>query len=205
VVAASTLAVVAVGGDCMPAHRFFAHTTPLVCVLAASCIAHVPALARRWRTTVAILAACNVVLWRLDPAIERRIADDQIAYWGRQVGVWMRAHLPPDAVVAVNTAGSVPYYSRLRVIDMLGLNDAHIGHRQLDLGKGIPGHEKADGAYVLARRPDYIQLGSPLGSRRAQFLSDRELWRHPAFHQAYADTAFALPSGRSFVLWVRRR
>jgi hypothetical protein len=33
----------------------------------------------------------------------------------------------------------------LRVIDMLGLNDAHIGHTSTaDLGKGRAGHEKGD-------------------------------------------------------------
>ena len=49
----------------------------------------------------------------------------------------------------------------LRVIDMLGLNDAHIGHTSTaDLGKGRAGHEKGDGKYVLSRSPDYILMGN---------------------------------------------
>jgi len=41
-------------------------------------------------------------------------------------------------------------------IDMLGLTDRHIAHLPIPLGTGIPGHEKYDTAYVLARRPDYL-------------------------------------------------
>ena len=42
----------------------------------------------------------------------------------------------PEAVVASTPAGSIAYHMNLRVIDMLGLNDAHIGHTSTaDSGK----------------------------------------------------------------------
>jgi len=37
------------------------------------------------------------------------------------LGRWIDTHLPPDAIVAVNDAGAIPYVSRRRIVDLLGL------------------------------------------------------------------------------------
>jgi hypothetical protein len=54
----------------------------------------------------------------------------------------------------VDAAGKIPYYSRLRAIDMLGLADAHVAHRPA--AAFSVGHSKHDADYVLARGPDLI-------------------------------------------------
>lgn len=60
----------------------------------------------------------------------------------------------PDALLAIDAAGKVPYYSELETIDMLGLNDIHIAMSE---AKGsIPGHNKFDPDYVFRRQPDLI-------------------------------------------------
>ena len=105
---------------------------------------------------------------------------------------WLDTHALPQAVVASTPAGSIAYHMNLRVIDMLGLNDAHIGHTSTaDLGKGRAGHEKGDGKYVLSRSPDYILMGNvavlpyPVDKERmAKKLvrkSEHELWAEPRF------------------------
>lgn len=71
------------------------------------------------------------------------------------VGRFLREVAPPGALIAVNHAGAVPYYSGLRTLDMTGLNDRHIAH---EVGGGL--HEKFDEDYVLRCRPDYIVLNS---------------------------------------------
>jgi hypothetical protein len=57
-------------------------------------------------------------------------------------------------LLAVDAAGKIPFYSGLSVVDMLGLNDAHIAH--LPAAYFEAGHNKYDPDYVLARRPDLI-------------------------------------------------
>ncbi|HEY8048086.1 MAG TPA: hypothetical protein VIE63_02860, partial [Ramlibacter sp.] len=54
--------------------------------------------------------------------------------------------------IAVLDAGAIPYYSGLRAIDMVGLNDAHIAH--------LPGGfmAKWDNEYVLAQEPLVVQF-----------------------------------------------
>jgi arabinofuranosyltransferase len=75
-----------------------------------------------------------------------------------QMGLWLRDHVPADTHIAVDAAGQIPFYSDLRALDLYGLNDLTIAHREVEsMGKGTPGHEKMDMDYVLfTAQPDYI-------------------------------------------------
>ncbi len=73
------------------------------------------------------------------------------------VGRFLGTCLPPDSVIAVYSAGMVPYYSRLRTVDMFGLSDRHLARSTPPRG-GWVGHEKHDGAYIYSKRPDLILL-----------------------------------------------
>ena len=71
------------------------------------------------------------------------------------VGTWLAAHVRPDAVLAIHSSGTVPFYAKLATIDMWGLSDRHIASREMpDMGQGMPGHEKSDVDYVFGREPD---------------------------------------------------
>ncbi len=109
---------------------------------------------------------------------------------------WLEANAPRGSVVAATPAGSIAYYMHLPVIDMLGLNDEHIAHVNVrNTGRGRAGHEKGDGRYVLARRPEFILLGNvavlprPLTdadmARRLVLKSEHEIWNDPGFHRDY--------------------
>jgi hypothetical protein len=90
-----------------------------------------------------------------------------------------------DPLVAVDAAGAVPYFSGLRSLDMLGLNDAHIArHHDASFGRGVQGHELGDGAYVLSRAPDIIVAGV-LGSSQLSFRGGREMADDPRFEAWY--------------------
>jgi hypothetical protein len=64
----------------------------------------------------------------------------------------------PGAEVVTYWAGIPAYFSRFRPIDAMGYADRHIARRPLrpgiDAGNYVPGHQKRDPAYLLARRPD---------------------------------------------------
>ncbi len=93
------------------------------------------------------------------------------------IGRWLHEAAPPDAVVGVLAAGQIPYYSRLRAHDMLGLNDVHIANLDVGrMGRGTPGHEKLDPDYTLTQiRPDVI-----VGGDRLVYFK-----RHPVFERDY--------------------
>jgi arabinofuranosyltransferase len=195
--------VVSVGGDVMPAYRFFAGLLPLLALVAARALD--PMDPRVALGAVLVLVGSAQGLGYTHPDLYGRVQNGNVGRNGREVGLWLAANLPPDTRIATNTAGSVPYFSGLPTIDMLGLNDATIAHTPAPrLGTGKAGHERANGAYVLDRRPDVVLLGAARGSRRAVFRSDRQLVADPRFSEDYAVRTAALPSGAELTVWLRR-
>ena len=198
--------VVIVGGDCMPAFRFLVPVVPLLALFAGI---GVSAVSRRYLLPVLltlILAGYGVYEMLNAPRITPHIRIDLVAYNGREVGLWLKDNVPPGTLVATNAAGALAYYSELPIVDMLGLNDVHIAHRKIaNLGAGTAGHEKGDGAYVLSRNPDLIQFYSSAGSFEPEFLSDKELWAMPEFHQRYVARGFYVPALKGKVVFYVKR
>jgi arabinofuranosyltransferase len=118
---------------------------------------------------------------------------DPAARVGTVVGKHIARSWPAGSLVALNTAGAIPFYAtNHRYIDMLGINDKHIARRRIVQGfvarwQPMAGHEKGDGAYVLSRSPDYIIVGPAQGSEINQpwFLSDFEMMQDPRFSRDY--------------------
>ncbi len=202
-VLASAVYVAAVGGDHAPAFRFIAPVTPFICLLAA---AGIETVVGRLRTTAvraagavlltAALVGFNLLATYRSPLVFRAVAADHVAYLGRLAGELLAREARPGAVIATNTAGTIPYYSGLKTIDMLGLNDVHIAHLRLPMGKGLAGHEKWDAEYVLAQRPDYIQFGSATGNSQPCFRGDSAIWLLPEFRQLYRLKIYHLVEGK---------
>jgi hypothetical protein len=200
---------VAVGGDWMLGYRLFHPLVAIGAVLAPFALAGIAARSRAWipepaaaLAMVAVFGATNLAATFRDPHVA--VASERtLVYAGLRIGEWMRANLPPDALLATNTAGSIPYASRLPIVDMMGLNDRTIARRR-DLPEGWRGIEKGDGRYVLSRRPDYVQLGSFLGSPVPLFLSDIELFALEEFHRSYELVRFEIDPQTTLRLWRRR-
>ncbi|KPL18010.1 MAG: hypothetical protein AMJ92_10055 [candidate division Zixibacteria bacterium SM23_81] len=206
VAATYTMYIILVGGDCMPAFRFFAPIAPLLCLVSAMSISLLIRKKLAALLIVTVFVLYNIAQMRIDSEIYGHIIHDKVALHGKEVGLWFRKHTSPQAVIATNTAGSVPFFAKLKTIDMLGMNDNRIAHRQISgMGKGWAGHEKGDGAYVLSRSPDYILFGSSLGSQYPVFLSDKELYMNPAFHRRYSLKVHRLASGRSLWVYEKRK
>jgi arabinofuranosyltransferase len=172
-----SLYIIDSGGDWMPFFRFFVPILPMAYVLIVhgaidgadwlSRRVHMGAAAPALSLALAAALAFSAVRVRDDggarnpagfeanPEILPGAVDTEVH---REIGSWMRANLPADYEVALVASGIVPYYSRLPTIDMLGVNDRHIAHRDIPLGYGVAGHEKEDGGYVVSREPEIIWL-----------------------------------------------
>ncbi len=155
--------IVGVGGDFgfFFGPRFLLPALPFVLLLAAEGVRALAALSPP-SSRRAIAGAGLAVLVALALVFSWPRKADDLKYvslinesW-TELGRWLRAESPPEAVVAVGAVGRIPFYSQRPTIDMLGLTDAHIAHLAMPLGKGMAGHEKFDMGYVLGRRPDYL-------------------------------------------------
>jgi hypothetical protein len=141
---------------------------------------------------IAWVAASCLLFWfgraqQADPNIAMaHWRQPPVAVMAATIGNTLRAAFEArDPLVAVDAAGAIPFFSGLRSLDMLGLNDAHIArHHDESFGRGVQGHEVGDGNYVLSREPDIIVAGV-LGSSQLAFRSGREMSADPRFHAQY--------------------
>ncbi len=187
------------GGDHMAAARVLLPAIGPLSLLAIAAIGSLPvALGRNVGLLCLLLlvvAAFNARSFRMDWA----------AFNGTIVGQHIQTAWPAGSVVALNTAGSTPFFGRGHVyIDMLGLNDRVIAKRDdvpfLAQRQKTPGHGKGDAAYVLSRQPDYIILGGAEGIDVADaekwFLTGVELKALPEFAECYQKqtTPLTVPS-----------
>jgi hypothetical protein len=162
--------IVYVGGDSLVRFRLFVPVLPLFYALvAASAGGLLRALPLsnvrpRWALEAAGAAAVlALLLFTLSSSSDPNVDIERDAVDGREaMGRWLRDNLPDDTTIAVIPAGAIPYESGLTTIDMLGINDEHIAHRDLPLGSFGAGHEKYDTEYVLDRQPDIIILADAL-------------------------------------------
>ena len=180
------LYVTAQGGDNFPGGRMYLPVVPLLFTALAALFAHFPRhRASVWLTGALVLSLVAGYLG--DQQTLDTVAAERTLFTIRyNAAQYLRTHFPQDTLIALNPAGVIPYYSGMRTIDMLGLNDFHIAHhgrRDLSLPYA---HQAGDGPYVLRRSPDIILLGNAASLLPAPFVSDQGIWSSGAFHKDYA-------------------
>ena len=192
----SWLAYVAlVGGDSLLLFRFLAPILPVFFALIVAStgtllmmICTEQPLSKRVASAAFAVVVLSAIAFTLYPTANQsdRIRGERSAVHDRGViGRWMRDALPATTTVAAVPVGAIAYESRLVTIDMLGITDEHIAHRDLPLGEFPAGHEKYDTEYVLDRQPDIIILFDGLSSE-PWTSADYDTLRH-VFILAVAD------------------
>ena len=147
------------GGDWMPFARLL---TPAIAPAACLAALGAAALGSRWSP----LWLVSVALWVAAQALATSPPHDvspMEAYrvdLGRRLATVAR----PDDLLATDMAGIIPYYSGLPTLDMNGLTDRHIATE----GEPYGPMGKIDRAYVISRRPTFIQTNN-VGEVRALF------------------------------------
>lgn len=192
--------VVSVGGDWMPAWRMLAPIIPVASVLLLSLWReHV-----RWqplatsaplgRALFVVAAGVLVMTSRVHPNLIPRVV-----YWSQgidayeQIGEWFRRSLPPDTWVATIANGALSYYSRLPMIDMMGLTDEHIARNGQRAPRGMLGHSAYDFAYVVRRRPQVVAFLGGVGFQQEAFHCRPK----KEFQAAYDVVPFRFPASAS--------
>ena len=203
--------VVFVGGDIFPGYR---HLTPLIVVLAFAVAEASWLLASALQGRRVVFAALSIVvlaafvpsaLGQSEDKWIKRAMTERWEWDARDLALLLKDVFGKEQpVIAVTAAGSLPYWSELPSLDMMGLNDYYLPrHRPADFGKGMVGHELGDGQYVLDQKPDLIifDVGSPNPSWR----TGDQLKALPEFSERYSPVSVRVePTGVTAVLFVAR-
>ncbi|MCD4708620.1 MAG: hypothetical protein K8S62_12880 [Candidatus Sabulitectum sp.] len=166
--------LILIGGDIFPAYR---HFVPLVILFTWISIEEFPQIKRTFRT-IFLFVVILLLFIALQYADSRsREAREERWEWNGQVTalVLKEAFGEREPLLAVTAAGSLPYWSELPSLDMLGLNDRYLAVNQGDGDKrGLLGHNVCNPDYILELQPDIISFnvaGEPSGLAIAESLS----------------------------------
>jgi arabinofuranosyltransferase len=163
--------VVRVGGDFME----FRMMVPLV-PFWSLCVLAVPALClRRRRLAWATAGLIVVVAWAGSRhhqksfkylagiesvrGLSRHLTAQRWVLAGEVLGEVFRGH-EDEVTIAVTASGAIPYHSRLRTIDMLGLSDPVVAREGIPY-KTQPGHERTASFHYLMQRGVNLVVGHP--------------------------------------------
>jgi arabinofuranosyltransferase len=201
--------VIYIGGDIFPAYR---HLTPLI-VLFAFALAEgfallFTAIGSRslWSYALAALALVALVPYSRAQAADKWIGRATTERWewqAKDLAVLLKtAFGAARPRLAVTAAGSLPYWSGLPALDMMGLSDYYLPrNRPANFGSGMVGHELGDGRYVLDQRPDIIIFD--VGAAEPSWRTGDELKKLPEFSQWYVPVRVRVePSGFDAVMFV---
>lgn len=204
-----TAYAVSIGGDTFRGRRHFVPDAVILALIVAQGAQAAMLLGARARRiawiSFAVLGAALTVL----QARDARLPKEKWA-WARDsesLGLFLRtAFGAKDPLLAVEPAGGMPYYSEMRALDMLGLNDAVLTRLKPEtFGTGRVGHELGDGRYTLSRRPDILMFCRPRNDGRACFRGSQELLRRPAFRREHrlVDIEGRVPKRVGSSVWFR--
>lgn len=118
------------------------------------------------------------------------------------VGHWLRQNVPGDTLLAIHSAGTIPYASGLPTIDLWGLSDRHIAKAPIsDMGAGTAGHEKRDYDYAFGLNPAlYIPEHGMLTDEPLRLIIPKDFPLD--FEEAYDQTSIRIDD-RWLNLWHR--
>jgi hypothetical protein len=193
------LYVVLVGGDWMPAWRFFVPVLPLGSALLASLWSFNSAdtfLSTGRRPAIGVFAlGCAI---SVGVSLFSSNLLPLVRTWNAQVeglceiGRWLNRTLPSETLVGTYANGSLSYYSQLPTLDLLGLTDEHIARSGQRMREGPQGHIAFDYCYVAARRPALVSLAGggfePTPIKRVS---------RPELKPYYDPVSFWFPASRS--------
>jgi hypothetical protein len=191
-------------GDWMAFGRFFLPTLPLVIILFFTLLSLIrlhyeqSSSKLKWKfvSIVAILLFAGLNVYQTKKAI---LHQDSYPYNVMnssqlvQLGKWLNQKSPPETVIALRRQGAIPYYSKMKSIDILGLTEKKIAkniYREKDLIK----QNQINAAYILKQKPNIIIL-FPFTSEYEGFQFDKSKPEEKLFYIEYLLYKQALQEG----------
>lgn len=183
------------GGDNMVGYRALLPIVPLLYVMV---VKGLDGMSRRAVVFVAVVVSLyhigvynfgNIYGSSWNVHVTRQAEQWRLAHVERmELALALKERVEPGGSIAVNAAGVLPYYSELKTIDMLGLNNEYLAHHG-DRDRSMAyGHQVGDGEWVLEQKPDVILLGGAGSKKGDRFFGDAVIERSPEFVRNYNAT-----------------
>lgn len=201
-----TLAIVFIGGDVLPLHRFFLPVLALVYIIFAKSIQSlIEDATRNFRIQLGLGVLVFLLLGmysiknyynELNGILEKRSYEaglvKKMEIYSRFINsISLQYGKVPS--VSLSTIGAMSYYSNARIIDLIGLTDEYIAHNPIEesgIDESLPlawKEKRYNIRYVLDQKPDYIIF--PAGAKPSAY-PEAALFAASKFHELYYPQIF---------------
>ena len=203
--------LVAAGGDWMPLGRHIVPVLPIVLFLIADFLSRMDRdsrlrLAGLEATPSGVVLAAIVVLSLFQSAQDPQSQRLQSSYKSCMenatvaMGRWFDEYSPPGSSIVARDIGALSYFSKRRIIDLVGLTDRHIARTS-----GFYGRASIDLDYVYSKEPDFIVIdgASPDWRTPEPTRTTDRLYRDPRFCEYNHITSFACTGDYHYHIFTR--
>lgn len=193
-----------IGGDIFPAYRHFTIVVVIfIFILPALSLASADFHQSFNTAKITLLMLIYIILQWFNPATAFSRGDKWVLE-GKPIAAMFKAGWQQKKpLIAVDAAGSLPFYTHYPAIDMLGLNDYHIARQTPFKNSGYIGHQFGDSEYVFARQPDLINFCQPQGQLHPCWPGGQALYKMLSFQQDYTPVAFRYQQNKTAIQWIR--
>ncbi|MFC2133773.1 tetratricopeptide repeat protein [Bacteroidota bacterium] len=214
--------IVLIGGDVLPLFRFFLPILPLIYILFAVSLYKLYTIISESRFKKYSKAA--VILLILSAGILtyfnhsnnyseiKRLShlENELVSKMSGSGTWLAKQqqiMEKNLVVAATTIGALSYFSKVTVIDMLGLTDEEIAHNPEYIDEISGAHagwkeRKYNVDYILGREPDFILFSTGI---KPSAYAERALFIKEDFINNYYPYYFKIWPGQNYVETIYKR
>lgn len=146
---------------------------------------------------VSVLSIFFVMHQHFTPFISTPVKKARRENWewrGKEVGEFLKAHFgKAEPSLAVTAAGCLPYWSELKAIDLLGLNDYELPRNYLrNTDINYVGHDLGSPHFLYDKKPDLICFY--IGMEEGGVFAYRNIEEDSLFQQLYYQAVFEIPS-----------
>jgi hypothetical protein len=199
--------VVLVGGDYMPFHRFFVPALPIALLLATHAL-YVWIRVRPRVCAATAIGAIALMQWTQTRRGELAELYEQLDKRWIAIGKTLRETAAAGTSIALEPVGAIGYFSRLPIVDMLGMTNDALWRVDPDVTIPDKGHHRHDVDWVLSRKPDVILIGRGLlmagTSTVPLFVADRGFFTRDEFRSDYSPFVMEIEQSYPLVFYLRR-
>jgi hypothetical protein len=195
-------------GDWMAFGRFFLPALPLTLILFFAILDHLkyPVSSSSFKFLKYLIPAAALILFLSTNIFQARTAlthQEDYPYLVMNskrlinIGNWLDQNYPESTIIATKRQGAIPFYSKMRSIDLLGLTEKNIA-RTIYKHRDIKEQSHIISKYILDLEPDIIILFSTAADDGG-FLFDRSKPKDKMYYLEYTVFKDASERGYSYL------
>lgn len=100
---------------------------------------------------------------------------------GKVLAEYLNAKYPSNYTIASSGIGALGFYSKMKILDLLGLTNKVVAKNGIFGNDIIYSHGKSDVNYILNQKPQIIIFGIPPAAKQPVRFAEKQIYDSPLF------------------------